>query len=375
MKTYEALQQQLAARPRTWVVTGVAGFIGSHLLEALLKLGQRVVGLDNFSTGNRHNLAQVKESVSERQWSAFRFFDGDIRSLDACRRVCRAADFVLHQAALGSVPRSIENPIGAHDSNVTGFLNMLMAAHGAGVSRFVYASSSAVYGDHPGLPKVEAQIGKPLSPYAVTKYVNELYAEVFARCYGLETIGLRYFNVFGPRQDPNGAYAAVIPRWIASMIRREPVFINGDGETARDFCYVDNVVQVNLLAALADAPEAVNQVYNVALNDKTSLNRLFEIIRSVLEPRHPHLRSFEPVRREFRQGDVRFSQADVSRAQALLGYQPTVDVAKGLALTIDWYAAHAMRRPADAVPARAQGAGAKARAAARRPSGTDEVIS
>jgi UDP-N-acetylglucosamine 4-epimerase len=352
MKTYEQALDGLRAAPRTWLVTGAAGFIGSNLVETLLKLDQKVIGLDNFSTGHRGNLTQVKEKVSERQWSAFRFIEGDIRSLDTCRRACRSAQVVLHQAALGSVPRSIENPIGAHDSNVTGFLNMLMAAHTAGVKRLVYASSSATYGDHPALPKVEAQIGRPLSPYAATKYINELYADVFARCYGFESIGLRYFNVFGPRQDPNGAYAAVIPKWIAGMMRHEPVFINGDGETARDFCYIDNVVQANLLAATASDAQAVNQVYNVALNDKTTLNELFEAIRALLEPRYPQLRGFEPVYREFRQGDVRYSQADIGKAQSLLGYRPACGVKQGLAAAIDWYVANLGGRRTDKADAR-----------------------
>ncbi len=359
---YEKALDQLRSAPRTWLVTGVAGFIGSNLLETLLKLDQKVIGLDNFSTGHRGNLSQVKDLVSARQWSAFRFIEGDIRSLDACRRACRSAQIVLHQAALGSVPRSIENPIGAHDSNVTGFLNMMMAAHTAGVKRFVYASSSAVYGDHPALPKVEPQTGRPLSPYAATKHMNEVYADVFARCYGLESVGLRYFNVFGPRQDPNGAYAAVIPKWIASMMRHEPVFINGDGETARDFCYIDNVVQANLLAATAQDPQAVNQVYNVALNDKTTLNGLFEAIRALLEPRFPQLQGLEPVYRDFRQGDVRYSQADVGKARERLGYEPRVDVRDGLAAAIDWYVANlGGRRSEHSEKAKARGAAEIAR--------------
>jgi UDP-N-acetylglucosamine 4-epimerase len=347
MKTYEEVLDELRSKPRTWLVTGAAGFIGSNLLETLLKLDQKVIGLDNFSTGHRGNLTQVKDRVTERQWSAFRFIEGDIRSLDTCRRACRSAHVVLHEAALGSVPRSIENPIGTHDSNVTGFLNVLMAAHGGGVKRVVYASSSATYGDHPALPKVESQIGRPLSPYAATKYMNELYADVFARCYGLGAIGLRYFNVFGPRQDPNGAYAAVIPKWIAAMMRHEPVFINGDGETARDFCYIDNVVQANLLAATVDDPQAADQVYNVALNDKTTLNELFEAIRILLEPRYPQLRGVQPVYREFRQGDVRYSQADIGKAQSLLGYRPRWDVKQGLAAAIDWYVANLGGRRAE----------------------------
>jgi len=295
-----------------------------------------VTGLDNFSTGNPDNLTQVKDAVTERQWRNFRFIDGDIRPLDTCRRVCDSVNLVLHQAALGSVPLSIENPIRTNESNITGFLNMLVAAHGAGVSRFVYAGSSATYGEHPGLPKVEAEIGRPLSPYGLTKYVNELYAEIFTRCYGFDAIGLRYFNVFGPRQDPEGAYAAVIPKWVAGMIRNEPIFINGDRETARDFCYIDNVVQANLLAATVEDPAAVNQVYNVALSEKTTLNQLFEIIRSLLEPRYPHLHDLRPVYREVRPGDVRLSQADIGKAKHLLGYRPVWRVNQGLARAIDW---------------------------------------
>jgi UDP-N-acetylglucosamine/UDP-N-acetyl-alpha-D-glucosaminouronate 4-epimerase len=339
MVMYEEVQERLRSRPRTWLVTGVAGFIGSHLLEGLLKLDQLVIGLDNFSSGNRGNLTQVKDAVRHSQWLNFRFIEGDIRSLPTCRRACRSVEFVLHQAALGSVPQSIADPISANETNVTGFLNMLMAAHGAGVSRFVYAGSSAAYGDDAGLPKVETEIGRPLSPYGLTKYVNELYAGIFARCYGLESIGLRYFNVFGPRQDPNGAYAAVIPMWIAAMIRNDPIFINGDGETVRDFCYIDNVVQANLLAATVDDPAAVNQVYNIALGEKTTLNELFEIIRSVLDSRYPHLRDLHPVYREFRAGDVRLSQAHIGKAQKLLGYRPALQVRDGLALAIDWYVA------------------------------------
>ena len=337
MAEYEKALERIQARPHTWLVTGAAGFIGSHLLEALLRLDQRVVGLDNFSLGSRSNLTEVQNSVTERQWKNCRFIEGDIRSLDTCRRACHTVDFVLHQAALGSVPRSISDPVATHDANITGFLNMLVAARGAGVSRFVYAGSSATYGDHPALPKVEPRIGRPLSPYALTKYVNELYAGIFAHCYGFGSIGLRYFNVFGPRQDPNGAYAAVIPRWIASMIRGEPVFINGDGETARDFCYIDNAVRANLLAATVDDAAAVNQVFNVAVNAKTTLNELFEMIRLLLEPRYPHLRDLRPTYREFRSGDVRFSQADIGKAQQLLGYRPAWKVKEGLSRAVDWY--------------------------------------
>ena len=339
MTTYEGAQQSLRSRPCTWLVTGAAGFIGSNLLESLLKLEQQVIGLDNLSTGSADNLTQVRAAVTDPQWRKFRFIEGDIRSLDTCYQACDSAKYVLHQAALGSVPGSIADPIATNDSNITGLLNMLVAARDAGVSRFVYAGSSATYGDDARLPKVEQEIGRPLSPYALSKYVNELYAEMFARCYGVESIGLRYFNVFGPRQDPSGAYAAVIPKWVASMIRDEPVFIYGDGETARDFCYIDNVVQANLLAATVADPAAVNQVYNIALGEKTTLNQLFQTVRSLLEPRYPLLRDRGPLYREFRVGDVRLSQADVGKAHRLLGYRPGLGVSEGLALAIDWYVA------------------------------------
>jgi UDP-N-acetylglucosamine 4-epimerase len=337
---YESALQRVAARPRTWLVTGVAGFIGSHLLEALLRLDQRVVGLDNFSTGNRDNLAGVRDAVSEAEWRNFRFAEGDIRSLDTCCRACRSVDIVLHHAALGSVPLSMADPLAAHDSNVTGFINMLIAARGAGAARLVYAASSATYGDDPAPLKSEERLGRLLSPYAATKYVNELYADVFARCYGFDSIGLRYFNVFGPRQDPQGAYAAVIPAWIAAMIRGEPVYINGDGQTVRDFCYVDNVVQANLLAAMSADPAAVNQVYNIALGGRTTLDELFEMIRAALEPRYPRVRGLRPNYREFRAGDVRVSQADIGKARSLLGYSPSCGVGEGLARAVDWYAAN-----------------------------------
>ena len=337
MMTYAELRERLRTAPATWLITGVAGFIGSNLLESLLKLDQTVIGLDNFRTGSHDNLRQVRAAVAGRQWAKFYFIQGDIRALATCRQACRGAKYVLHQAALGSVPGSIDDPIGAHESNLTGFLNLLVAARDAGVSRFVYAGSSATYGDHCGLPQVEHVIGRPLSPYGLTKYVNELYAEIFARCYGFGSIGLRYFNVFGPRQDPDGPYAAVIPKWVASMIRNEPVCINGDGETVRDFCYVDNVVQANLLGALADRHDAVNQVYNIAMGEGTTLNQLFDALRSALARQFPHLNDLRPTYREFRAGDVRLSQADIGKAQRLLGYRPERSLAEGLARTTAWY--------------------------------------
>jgi UDP-N-acetylglucosamine 4-epimerase len=330
------VHQQLRQHSYHWLVTGAAGFIGSNLVEALLRLNQRVTGLDNFATGHQRNLDQVRELVGEAAWANFTFLQADICVPADCARACEGVDFVLHQAALGSVPRSIANPQLTNDTNITGFLNILVAARDAGVKRFVYAASSSTYGDHPGLPKVEDVIGKPLSPYAVTKYVNELYADVFGRTYGMESIGLRYFNVFGPRQDPNGAYAAVIPKWVMALIRDEELCINGDGETSRDFCYVDNVVQANLLAALA-GPEAANQVYNVALNDRTSLNQLHAMMRDLLAPRFPHVAAHQPVHVDFRKGDVRHSQADISKAAAMLGYAPTHRIGEGLKQAMDWY--------------------------------------
>jgi UDP-N-acetylglucosamine 4-epimerase len=325
-------------KQNTWLVTGCAGFIGSNLIEALLNQGQKVVGLDNFSTGFQHNLDQVEAAVGAEKWRHFRFIKGDIRSLDTCREACKGVDYVLHEAALGSVPRSIDDPITSHESNVTGFLNMLVAARDAKVRRFVYAASSAAYGDHPGLPKVEETIGRPLSPYGAGKYMNELYADVFGRCYGLETVGLRYFNVFGPRQDPDGAYAAVIPKWIAAMLRNETVYINGDGETARDFCFIDNVVQANILAATA--PGATGErVYNVALGDQTSLNQLFKSLRELLKERDASFDCPPAVYRDFRAGDVRFSRADISKATKHLGFRPTVRVHDGLSRALDWYVA------------------------------------
>ena len=337
MTVYQELRRRLLQEPKTWAITGAAGFIGSNLLETLLALDQRVVGLDNFATGHWRNLDEVQTLVSAAQWARFRFIEGDIRAAEDCRRACEGVDYVLHQAAVGSVPRSVTDPITTNAVNVTGFLNMLVAARNAKAARFVYASSSSTYGDHPGLPKVEDAIGKPLSPYAVTKYVNELYAEVFARCYGLNTIGLRYFNVFGPRQDPEGAYAAVIPKWTATMIKGGDVFINGDGETSRDFCYVDNAVQVNLLAGATQDPEALNQVYNVAVGDRTTLNGLYTQLHRVLLPRYAHLRGAKPMHRDFRAGDVRHSLADISKAAARLGYSPTQRIDVGLKLAMPWY--------------------------------------
>jgi UDP-N-acetylglucosamine 4-epimerase len=332
------MQDLLAGQSSRWLVTGAAGFIGSHLLEALLRAGQQVTALDNFSTGYRRNLEQVQDAVTSEQWKKLRFIEGDIRDPTVCANACLGAQYVLHQAALGSVPRSLADPLATHESNATGFLNMLVAARDAKVTRFVYAASSSTYGDHPDLPKQEDAIGAPLSPYAVTKYLNELYASVFARCYGLRSRGLRYFNVFGPRQDPHGAYAAVIPLWIASMIRGEEVFINGDGETSRDFCFVDNAVQANLRAAITDEG-AEHEVYNVAVGERTSLNELFEHLRSNLSGRFPHLQGATPTYRDFRAGDVRHSQASIARARSALGYEPTHRIGDGLSEAMDWYIA------------------------------------
>ncbi|MCQ4326962.1 Vi polysaccharide biosynthesis UDP-N-acetylglucosaminuronic acid C-4 epimerase TviC [Stutzerimonas stutzeri] len=336
MTRYESLLQELPQAPKTWLITGVAGFIGSNLLETLLKLDQRVVGLDNFATGHQRNLDEVQSLVPCEQWARFRFLQGDIRSLDDCRQACEGVDYVLHQAALGSVPRSINDPITTNGANIDGFLNMLVAARDAEVKSFTYAASSSTYGDHPGLPKVEDVIGKPLSPYAVTKYVNELYADVFARTYGFTTIGLRYFNVFGKRQDPDGAYAAVIPKWTAAMIKGEDVFINGDGETSRDFCFIENAVQANLLAATAIDEAVRNQIYNVAVSGRTDLNKLFAAIKSTLAENGVAYEK-DPVYRDFRAGDVRHSQADIDKAQRLLGYAPQFDIQDGLAQAMPWY--------------------------------------
>lgn len=334
---YDKALKVLNEQPKRWLITGVAGFIGSNLLETLLKINQQVVGLDNFSTGHQHNLDQVKDLVSTEQWNNFKLIKGDIRQLKDCKDACENIDYVLHQAALGSVPRSIEDPINTNENNLSGYLNMLVAARDADVKNFVYAASSSTYGDHPDLPKVEDKIGNPLSPYAVTKVVNELYAKVFARTYGFKTIGLRYFNIFGQRQDPNGAYAAVIPKWVADMMANKPVYINGDGETSRDFCYIDNAVQANILAATANNSAAVDQVYNVAVGDRTTLNELFELIRSGLSEQFPHLDNYKATYRDFRAGDVRHSLADISKAKRLLGYQPTHRIAEGIEVALDWY--------------------------------------
>jgi UDP-N-acetylglucosamine 4-epimerase len=335
MTRYDDVKLRLKRAPRTWAITGVAGFVGSNLLEALLKLDQRVTGLDNFATGRERNLAEVKRLVEPAQWARFDFIEGDVCAIEDCTRLCEGAEAVLHQAALGSVPRSLADPIATNATNVTGFLNMLVAARNAKVGRFVYASSSSVYGDHPALPKVEEAVGKPLSPYAVTKCVNELYAGAFALAYGLDTLGIRYFNVFGSRQDPNGAYAAVIPKWTAAMLEGREVMINGDGETSRDFCYIANAVQANLLAATTDNPDATNQVYNVAVGERTSLNDLYAEIRRLLETDEAR-----PKYGPFRAGDVRHSLADISKARRLLGYEPTHRVGEGLELAMRWYVAN-----------------------------------
>jgi UDP-N-acetylglucosamine 4-epimerase len=332
---YDEAQIRLRADPQRWLITGVAGFIGSNLLETLLNLDQSVVGLDNLATGHRKNLEEVRNLVSPSQWSRFEWVEGDITNFETCQRVCAGVRFVLHQAALGSVPASIHDPAASHHTNVTGFFNVLLAARNAKVERFVYASSSAVYGDDPRLPKVEHHTGAPLSPYAATKLMNELYADGFARAYGLNSIGLRYFNVFGARQDPAGGYAAVIPKWIAAFMKRQPVYIHGDGETSRDFCHVANVTQANLLAATVSRPEALNQVYNIALGERTTLKELFtkvgKAVRGGVETDQ------KPRYRDFRPGDIRHSLADVSKAERLLGFVPTHRIDQGLDLSMDWY--------------------------------------
>lgn len=333
--SYQQIISELSKQPKTWLITGVAGFIGSNLLETLLKLDQKVIGLDNFATGRQQNLDEVRTLVSAQQWEQFNFISGDIRNLPDCKAAVKGVDYVLHQAALGSVPRSIADPITSNEANISGFLNMLVAARDEGVKSFTYAASSSTYGDHPALPKVEDTIGNPLSPYAVTKLVNELYATVFARSYGFKSIGLRYFNVFGKRQDPNGAYAAVIPKWTAAMIRGEDVFINGDGETSRDFCYIENVVQMNLLAATS-SDEAKDQIYNVAVGDRTTLNDLFNAIKSSLISNGINV-DLSPIYKEFRAGDVRHSQADISKAKTHLKYEPLYNFQQGIKEAVRWY--------------------------------------
>jgi UDP-N-acetylglucosamine 4-epimerase len=334
---YHDLQNSLLSAPRTWLVTGVAGFIGSNILESLLQFDQYVLGLDNFSTGYQGNLDEVRAKVGPRKWAHARIVEGDIRDLVTCHRLCADVDYVLHQAALGSVPRSLADPIRSHETNVSGFLNMLVAARDAKIKRFVYASSSSVYGDHPTLPKVEEDIGQPLSPYAATKAINETYARAFARAFSLKSIGLRYFNVFGPRQDPAGAYAAVIPRWIAALLQQEPVHIYGDGETSRDFSYIDNVVQANLQAATTENPAALDQVFNIAIGESTTLNQLFHLIQDILRKTDSSIPTQQPVYDDFRQGDVRRSHASIEKAQRLLAYSPTRRIQDGLELAMNWY--------------------------------------
>ena len=332
---YQQVAEALVNKPKTWLITGVAGFIGSNLLENLLLLNQKVVGLDNFATGFQHNLDEVQSVVTAEQWQCFTFIEGDIRKLVDCQTACADIDYILHQAALGSVPRSIADPINTNGTNISGFLNILVAARDAHVASFTYAASSSTYGDHPALPKVEEAIGKPLSPYAVTKYVNELYAEVFARTYGFHTIGLRYFNIFGKRQTPDGAYAAVIPKWTAAMIQGDDVYINGDGDTSRDFNFIENAVQANILAATAD-DDAKNQVYNVAVGGRTTLNTLFTALKDHLSINGVDY-SQAPIYRDFREGDVRHSQADISKIQSALGYDPQFDVVQGVKKAMPWY--------------------------------------
>ena len=341
MNNYEKLQEFLKNNKNTWLITGVGGFIGSNLLEKLLKLNQKVVGLDNFDTGHQHNIDKAIEDAKKTNGkdvsSNFTFIEGDIRDLNHCMNACNNVDYVLHQAALGSVPRSIKDPIRTNKSNIDGFLNMLMASKNQKVKRFVYASSSSVYGDHPDLPKLEENIGKPLSPYATTKIVNEIYADVFAKTYGLQTIGLRYFNVFGKRQDPNGSYAAVIPKWVSAFLNHEDIFINGDGETSRDFCHVDNAIQMNLLAATTEDSDAIGQAYNVALNDRTSLNKLFNMIKERLLKHNEDFKNKSPIYKDFRAGDVKHSQANIDKSRTLLGYKPEYFISEGLDKAIDWY--------------------------------------
>lgn len=336
MSTYNRTKEDLIKNPKTWLITGVAGFIGSNLLEALLKLNQSVIGIDNFSNSSGNNLSAV-QAVSGENWSNFTFYEADIRNLEDCLKACNSADFVLHQAALGSIPRSIANPVLTNDSNINGFLNMLIASRDSNAKRFVYAASSSTYGDHPGLPKTEDRIGRPLSPYAITKYVNELYAEVFGKTYGMETIGLRYFNVFGPRQSPDGAYAAVIPKWINSLLSGDACIINGDGSTSRDFCYIDNVIQANILAATSTNMNAINQVYNVAYGTSTTLNDLHQILVQNIAKHNYQTIENKPSYQDFRPGDVLHSLADITKAKKFLSYNPIYSAEEGLENTVNWF--------------------------------------
>jgi UDP-N-acetylglucosamine 4-epimerase len=331
------ISQDLLLHQKTWLVTGCAGFIGSNLVETLLKLNQKVIGLDNFSTGYHHNLDDIQKNISTKEWENFHFYEGDIADYTMCSKVTSDIDVVLHQAALGSVPRSIDNPINSNLSNITGFLNLLTAAKENGIKRFVYASSSSVYGDSPELPKVESRTGNLLSPYAVTKYTNELYASVFHKCYGMETIGLRYFNVFGKRQNPNGAYAAVIPKWVASLLHNEPVYINGDGETSRDFTYIANVIQANILAGITTKNSAFGEVFNAAAGGRLTLNDLYTSISNHLAKNISGFEPKKPIYQEFRQGDIRHSNANIDKIKSTLGYNPTHNINSGLDECILWY--------------------------------------
>jgi UDP-N-acetylglucosamine 4-epimerase len=341
MSAYEQAQEYLKANKKTWLITGVAGFIGSNLLEKLLILNQKIVGLDNFSTGSKFNIDEaIKDACNfagEDLRDNFKFVEGDITEFNHCKKVCEEVDYVLHQAALGSVPRSINDPISTNKANIDGFLNILVASRDSNVKKLVYAASSSTYGDHPDLPKVEDKIGNPLSPYAVTKLVNELYANVFAKNYNFKTIGLRYFNVFGKRQNPNGAYAAVIPKWIASILKNDDVYIFGDGKTTRDFCYIENTIQMNILAAINENDEASNQVYNVALNEQTSLFDLYKIIEDKVNKKTKSNFNKTPIYKDFRSGDVRHSRADISKAKFYLGYHPKYKITEGMDEAMEWY--------------------------------------
>lgn len=337
MDIYQKIQLELKKNPKKWVITGVAGFIGSNLLEALLRLDQSIVGIDNFSTGSQKNLDDVRKYVSKKQWNRFFFHKGDILDPKLCQKICENADYVLHQAALGSVPRSIEDPYTSNNSNITGFLNMIVAAKESNVTKFVYAASSSSYGDHPGLPKVESEIGNPLSPYAVTKLVNELYANVFKITYNFPSIGLRYFNIFGRRQSIDSAYAAVIPKWIGEILNNKAITINGDGKTSRDFTFIDNVIQANILSATSKDPKAAGEVYNIAVGDRTSLIEMYNFISKNIQSNLASMKIEQPKFGDFRSGDVRHSLADITKANNLLGYQPSHNVEQGIKETVSWY--------------------------------------